>query len=130
MTSRYILMVINLQCWYYLICTLQSIFILFLSFYLSSREFPVDDYVSKTSKITCGVPQGSILGPLLFNLYMLPLSDVTRRHNISYRFYFLVCIGFTLFFVFFMLFTVYNCQLSVKHFALTCMKGAILIKFD
>uniref|UniRef100_A0A3B3DFR7 Reverse transcriptase domain-containing protein n=1 Tax=Oryzias melastigma TaxID=30732 RepID=A0A3B3DFR7_ORYME len=57
--------------------------------YLSDRDFYVslDTCSSRIHEISCGVPQGSILSPILFNLYMLPLGDVIRRHGVDFHSY-------------------------------------------
>ena len=57
--------------------------------YLTDRKFFVsmDTCSSRTYETQCGVPQGSILGPILFNLYMLPLGDVIRRHGVGFHSY-------------------------------------------
>ncbi len=53
--------------------------------YLKGRTFSVNtgSFNSPPAPIHCG----SILGPLLFSLYMLPLGSILQKHNINYHCY-------------------------------------------
>ena len=47
----------------------------------------IDNIMSDLASIICGVPQGSVLGPLKFCLYLLPLCSILKHHNIGYHIY-------------------------------------------
>lgn len=58
-----------------------------LSSYLTHRSYSVSvgHFKSEKVSISCGVPQGSTLGLLMFNLSTLPPVCIINKHNIPYH---------------------------------------------
>ncbi len=57
--------------------------------YLTGRSFRVSwgGEVSKEHQLVTGVPQGSVLGPLLFTIYTASLGPIIQAHGFSYNCY-------------------------------------------
>ena len=60
-----------------------------LALYLADRRQSVRirSAVSVDSQLCFGVPQGSVLGPVLFSMYVAPVEDIVLSHGLRPMFY-------------------------------------------
>ena len=68
---------------------LGSVVLAWFQSYLTGRSFSVRSgaLASSATSLTCGVPQGSVLGPLLFTLYTAELEEVIKAHGLQCHMY-------------------------------------------
>ena len=52
-----------------------------------SQRVTVQGVSSQNSQLLYGVPQGSVLGPIIFCLYTLPICKILQYHGIDYHIY-------------------------------------------
>ena len=71
-------------------CGINGLALSWFKSYLSDRtqSVKVGSVLSHPMDLNSGVPQGSVLGPLLFSMYTNPLSSIIRSHRgIKHHFY-------------------------------------------
>ena len=74
-----------LQHWY----GIDGVVLKWVQSYFNSRkqQVKIDGHLSYAFPLPYGVPQGSVLGPLLFTLYTTPLSSVISKFNVTHYSY-------------------------------------------
>ena len=84
-TVDHSILLTRLQNWF----GLDGLSLDWFSSYLSlrSQAVSINDSISAFSTLSCGVPQGSVLGPLLFTLYTTPLGSVISKNSLKYHLY-------------------------------------------
>ena len=55
-----------------------------LTSYLTDRTQSV---TVANRKLLCDVPQGSVLGPILYSMYTAPLADIITQHGSNFHFF-------------------------------------------
>ena len=57
--------------------------------YLTGRiqRVVIEDSVSVDQELAFGVPQGSVLGPRIYCMYIKPVSDIIQRHGLYHHSY-------------------------------------------
>ena len=68
-------------------CGLGGTVLSWFKSYISDRtqSVAINDCYSNKQSLKYGVPQGSVLGPILFTIYMSPLSEIMRDHELNYH---------------------------------------------
>ena len=84
-TVDHSILLTRLQNWF----GLDGLSLDWFSSYLSlrSQAVSINDSISAFSTLSCGVPQGSVLGSLLFTLYTTPLGSVISKNSLKYQLY-------------------------------------------